>query len=339
MEPVVGLFCAWQAVCQGPSIVPEHPMTVKVSELAYCRIQLPDLKLAKEFLSDFGLIPAGGDSNRLFFRSTDVHPYCYIVERGPRRFLGWAFHAKREQDLETLAQAFNKPIEGINGPGGGRRVRLQEPNGYDVDIVSGIADAGPLTISRQLLNTGHSPLARPGELYRLERGQATPVKRLAHVVIGSPNVRETSDWFQETLGLLPSDEVVAGPDKTLIGSFIRIDEGDDYVDHHTVFIVRSPVGGLHHISFESQDVDALLADHHHLKSLNRYQHMWGIGRHMLGSQIFDYWTDPFGYLHEHWADTDRLNASTPGNVVDVLEGMITQWGDPTPDRVKHAVQP
>ena len=35
--------------------------------------------------------------------------------------------------------------------------------------------------------------------------------------------------------------------------------------------------------------------------------MWGIGRHLLGSQVYDYWADPWGRVHEHWADTDRLN--------------------------------
>ena len=26
-----------------------------------------------------------------------------------------------------------------------------------------------------------------------------------------------------------------------------------------------------------------------------YPHAWGVGRHILGSQIFDYWRDPFGH--------------------------------------------
>ena len=165
------------------------------------------------------------------------------------------------------------------------------------------------------------------------------MKRLAHVVLGSPIVEDTTKWFHDVLGMISSDEVVAGPDKKHIGSFIRLDNEDEYVDHHAIFIIISPHAGLQHVSFEVPDVDAVLADHHHLKSLGRYEHMWGVGRHLLGSQVFDYWADPFGYSHEHWADSDRLNATTPTNVSDARESMITQWGEEPPERFKHAVVP
>ena len=29
---------------------------------------------------------------------------------------------------------------------------------------------------------------------------------------------------------------------------------------------------------------------------------------MLGSQIFDYWRDPWGHTVEHWTDGDLLDA-------------------------------
>ena len=312
--------------------------TIKASELAYCRMQLPDLDLAEQFLVDFGLVPVLREEGRRYFRATDPHPYCYVVDQGPEHFLGFALHAKSRSDLDALARRENRPVEPIDAPGGGVRVRLREPNGYDVDIVHGIEWAEPIPVVRQEVNTAAQPLRRAGELFRLKRGEPTPVKRLAHVVLCSPDVRGTTDWFHSTLGTISSDEVVAGPSKALIGTFIRVDDGDDYVDHHSLFIINSPSTGLQHISFEVQDVDAVLADHHHLKSLGRYEHLWGIGRHLLGSQIFDYWSDPFGYPHEHWADSDRLNASSPTNIWDARDGMVTQWGEEPPDRFRHAVK-
>ena len=313
-------------------------MSIKVSELAYCRFRLPDLDLADRFLVDFGLVPTEREAHRRFYRASDPHPYCYVVEEGERRFLGFAFEAKSRADLDTLAREQGRTVEAIDAPGGGWRVRLQEPNGYDVDVVYGIAPAEPLPVKRQEINTGAQPLRRAGELFRLERGAPTPVKRLAHVVLGTPNVRETTDWFHRTLGTISSDEVTAGPAKTLIGCFIRVDSGDQYVDHHTIFIIKMATFGLQHISFEVQDVDAVLADHHYLKATGRYDHLWGIGRHLLGSQIFDYWFDPFGYPHEHWADSDRLNASASTNFWDAHEGMVTQWGEEPPERMRQAVQ-
>ena len=158
------------------------------------------------------------------------------------------------------------------------------------------------------------------------------------MVLGSPKVHETIRWFHDTLGTISSDEVVAGPDKKLIGSFIRVDNGDEYVDHHAVFVIANPTSGLQHISFEVPDVDAVLADHHHLKATGRYEHIWGVGRHLLGSQIYDYWSDPFGYAHEHWADSDRLNASHETNVWNAREGMVTQWGDEPPEKFRNCVK-
>ena len=313
--------------------------SIKVSDLAYSRIQSPDLRVTEQFLTDFGLVPTVREPHRLFFRGTAPSPYCYVVEEGPSRYLGFGFHAKSRADLEAIAEQEGLPIEAIDAPGGGSRVRLKEPNGYDVDVVFGIEPAEPIAISRPELNTAAHPLRRVGRLFRIKKGEPTPVRRLAHVVLSTPIVPETWAWFREKLGLIASDDVVSGPEQELIGSFMRIDEGETYVDHHSVFLMRHPTAGLQHISFEAQDVDAVFADHGYLKGLGRYEHLWGIGRHLLGSQIFDYWADPYGYAHEHWADTDRLNASTPTNVVDKREGLTTQWGVESPERFRNATRP
>ena len=311
-----------------------------VGELAYARVQVPDLERGGAFLTQFGLVALETDTpSTRFFRATDASPWCYELIEGPQKFLGFGFELPDRAALEAASREHGVAIEPLPAPGGGERVRLTEPNGHDVDLVAGRAAAAPLDVRRQLMNTGAQPLLRKGELFRSERGQVIPVKRLAHVVLGSPQVGETIRWFRDVLGLLVSDEVVAGPESELTGAFLRLDAGEEFVDHHTIFVVRSPVAGLHHLSFEAQDVDALLAEHTRLKSLQSYDHLWGIGRHMLGSQIFDYWRDPFGYIHEHWADTDRLNAASESNRWDVHQGMVTQWGEPTPAAVREGTRP
>ena len=49
-------------------------------------------------------------------------------------------------------------MEPIDAPGGGVRVRLTEPNGYDVDVVFGIEAAEPIVIKRHVHNSGAQPL-------------------------------------------------------------------------------------------------------------------------------------------------------------------------------------
>ena len=57
---------------------------------------------------------------------------------------------------------------------------------------------------------------------------------------------------------------------------------------------------------------------------------WGVGRHILGSQIFDYWRDPWGHTVEHWTDGDLFNNETPPNTTGLEELMGTQWGPAAP---------
>src|SRR5882757_3754437 len=314
---------------------------IKASELAYCRLRVPDFALAEQFLNDFGLVTTHRTQDAVYLRGTDPMQYCYVLEKGEPHFLGFALHAKSEEDIQLVATTFECPIDEIDAPGGGRCVRLREPNGYDIDVVFGIADADPIELERQPLNTGTQPLLRAGELMRLPKGKPTPVKRLAHVVMGSSLIQETTSWFQDTLGLIPSDEIYAGggSERTKIGAFMRVDEGAKFVDHHAFFVIRSPRSGLNHISFEAQDMDGVLADNFYLTSLHKYEHIWGIGRHLLGSQVFDYWLDPFGYIHEHWSDTDRLNADAPTAKWDAKDGLCNQWGEPSPDRLRECVKP
>ncbi|RLK45243.1 VOC family protein [Cupriavidus plantarum] len=310
---------------------------IKCNELLYIRRSVPDVSKIEAFLVDFGLIPAARQGSSVYLRGTDPVHHCYILEEGPARLLGFAFAAKSEADLHTLAKATGCAVEAIDEPGGGQRVRLQEPNGYAVDIVFGMATPAAIAVARQPVNTGSEPLRRR-ELLRLPRGKATPLKRIAHVVLGTPKVAETAAWFRDTLGMLPSDEVFRATGEAQIASFLRVDKGDEYVDHHAFLPMRSDDIGLQHVSFESQDIDAVMADHHFLQSLG-YEHLWGIGRHLLGSQLFDYWNDPLGYAHEHWADSDRLSASAPTGVWEAKEGMVTQWGEPATERFRHNVKP
>src|SRR5260370_1197638 len=156
---------------------------------------------------------------------------------------------------------------------------------------------------------------------------ASRVKRIGHGVMAAPNVRDTARWFRETLGFICSDDVYAGSKDNIIGSFNRCDRGAKYVDHHVFFCIRNEKAGLNHLSFEVADIDDVFTGHEYLTRLGKYEHMWGIGRHLLGSQIYDYWADPWGRVHEHWSDTDRLNVKNGSNLLSAEAGLVSHGGD------------
>ncbi|HEY7363192.1 MAG TPA: catechol 1,2-dioxygenase [Methylomirabilota bacterium] len=309
---------------------------IKVKDLAYGRLRAPDLDVMEEFLTHFGMIRAARTPTALYMRGTDPAHHIHVTEKGDPAFIGFAYYAASEADLQRVARAPGaSAVEKIDEPGGGQRVRLKEPNGFQIEVVHGIETLPPIPVPVQPMNTGTEPLRRAGELMRL-RNSPSPIKRIGHGVMGTPNVRETVRWFQETLGFISSDDVYVGTKDNLIGSFNRCDRGDEYTDHHTLFCVRNERAGLNHLSFEVPDVDAVFRDHQYLEKLGKYEHMWGVGRHLLGSQVYDYWCDPWRRVHERWADTDRLNAKSGSNLLSAEEALVSQWGEGPPEKfIRH----
>jgi hypothetical protein len=59
-----------------------------------------------------------------------------------------------------------------------------------------------------------------------------------------------------------------------------------------------------------------------------YKHHFGVGRHHLGGQIFDYWYDPFGFQVEHWTDGDCLVRDDGSNIVTIADLSRLGWGEP-----------
>jgi catechol 2,3-dioxygenase-like lactoylglutathione lyase family enzyme len=305
---------------------------IKVKDMAYIRLRSPDLDKAEQFLTNFGLAKAARTANTLYMRGTDPVQHLHVTEKGDPKFLGFAYFAESEDDLKKLAGASGASgIEHLDEPGGGKRVRLTEPNGYQIEILHGVATPAEIPITRQPNNSGAEPTARAGEMMRLPKGPSH-IKRIGHGVLNTPKFDETVKWFRETLGFICSDDVYDGEPHNLMGSFNRLDRGEDFVDHHVMFVLRHEKTGLNHISYEVPDIDDVCMGHDHLHQ-HGYEHMWGIGRHVLGSQVYDYWSDPWGRIHEHWADSDRLNIRNGSNLVPVHEALVSQWGGPPPEKL------
>jgi catechol 2,3-dioxygenase-like lactoylglutathione lyase family enzyme len=313
---------------------------IKVTDIAYGKLRSPDLDAQEEFLTHFGMVKVDRTKNALYMRGTDPAHHIHVTEKGDHPgFVGIAYYAASEEDLDQVARVPGASgVEDIDEPGGGKRVRLKEPNGYQIEVVWGIQQLPRIPVNRDPMNTGTEPLRRAGKLMRLPKEQ-TPIRRMGHGVMGSPKLKETVQWFRDTLGFIGSDDVYVESKDNLIGSFNRCDRGDEYVDHHVFFCIKHEQAGLNHFSFEVHDVDDVFTGHERLEKLGKYEHMWGIGRHLLGSQVYDYWADPWGRVHERWADTDRLNARSGSNLLPAHEALISQWGGPPPEKFIKRVCP
>ena len=55
--------------------------------------------------------------------------------------------------------------------------------------------------------------------------------------------------------------------------------------------------------------------------------IWGVGRHPLGSHVFDIWKDPNGFRYETFSDTDLLDASAITGLHAIQDMEMDLWSD------------
>src|SRR4026209_1516412 len=143
--------------------------TIKVRDLAWARLHAPDLDAMEEFLTHFSLIRAARTPTALYMRGTDPAHHPHVTEKAPDAgFVGFAYHAASEEDLARVATVPGaSSVESIDERGGGKRVRLREPNGYQIEVIWGLEQLPPVAGGVTPVKTG----ARP------PRGRGAPTRR------------------------------------------------------------------------------------------------------------------------------------------------------------------
>jgi hypothetical protein len=142
--------------------------------------------------------------------------------------------------------------------------------------------------------------------------------------------QRTYDFYTKHFNLKATDLLTA-PDGSYVAGFMHIDRGEEWVDHHTFFFsTNSRRVGPHHCSYEVHDSDIQAIGHdvgtvasrttrsakasaNFVQWLLRkgYTPSWGIGRHILGSQVFDYWYTPDDFMVEHYSDGEYISRVGP----------------------------
>jgi catechol 2,3-dioxygenase-like lactoylglutathione lyase family enzyme len=301
---------------------------MKIEDIAYVRFRAPDLGAMKAFLCDFGLTPVPSSDGALYARGTGPQPFLHATAKGEPGFVALGLRAESMADLKRLAEVEGTRIEPLNAPGGGSVVALTDRDGYRVEVIAGQKPAESISMPDAPVRNDARAKLRLRASTRLAAGPAHVV-RLGHAVLGVKDFRAAEAWYKSHFGFITSDEIEAAPGAS-IGAFLRCDRGATPTDHHTLFLLQAPSGpGFNHAAFEVMDFDDLMCGHTHLKQAKRTP-AWGIGRHILGSQIFDYWKDPWGHELEHWTDGDLFTAADGSNKAALKELLAVQWGQNHP---------
>jgi len=307
-----------------------HPQpTVRAQSLTHLIFERPDLDRAHRFLTDFGLQVAERSAQALYLRGTGFAPYCYrVMQAAQPRFVGFGLAVAQRGDLDLLAAIqVGARIEPCSHPGGGEMVRLTDPSGFVVEAICGQSRSRPQPHRAPL------PLNLGGEHPRINRMQRPPTEppdilRLGHVVLEVADYQASCAWYSRHFGFIPSD-VQLLPDGSPAVSFLRLDLGDLPADHHTLALAQGFMPAYSHSAYEVVDADAIGMGQRVLRERG-WKHAWGIGRHILGSQIFDYWQDPWGDKHEHYCDGDLFTADRPTGTHVVSREAMSQWGQVMP---------
>jgi catechol 2,3-dioxygenase-like lactoylglutathione lyase family enzyme len=306
----------------------ENPVTTPISGISHVRLSAPDLGRMQAFLEDFGMIEVHRDAKTLYMRGIGTDPFIHVTELGAPGVKSFAYQLQDDSLLTDLARLPGaQGVESVDAPGGGRRVRLQDPNGLWIELLAGRAPAAALPPRGRVRSADGASRAGPAR-----------VARLAHTAYKSPKLAETIAWYRSHLKLLPTDELYIETQDNLLGQFLRVDAGATPVDHHVIFLLRGPTAGLHHVSFEMEGVDDIFSGFDHMTSTS-HDHVRGIGRHALGSQIFNYWMSPFEQMHEHWYANEQMDANSKFNSIRIGEGMSHDSGEKPSERFVKQVSP
>ena len=309
----------------------EHPgrstnPIIKVVELAWLEFVKPDLDRSERFAVDFGFQVQERTPDRLVLRGTWSAVPCLVIRRGTKAgFVGPTFLAESTKDVERLAAATGSNVIPY---GTGKSVNLRDPSGIPVRVVAGLTPLAALPERAAMtLNFGVEP-QRFNETQRPPSGPAQ-VQRLGHVVLETTRFQSALQWYLDFLGLIVSDFLYLDDlrDRGPTMAFIRCDLGSVPSDHHTLAMHLGMHNGYVHSAYQVTDLDAVATGGMHL-SKEGYKRVWGIGRHIQGSQIFDYWRDPDRMMFEHYADGDMFDCAVEPGWAAMSASGLSQWGPP-----------
>jgi len=301
--------------------------------LTHVTIGVPNVDDVAAYYADFGLGGSVRDVDETApphhavrrFTTRDGGEQLRIVRSSSRRLVELGVAVTDPDDLDRIAQSLTAlEVE--------HERDCESSSLRATDRASGVAVVAQVLDPLAQAEVPRVPYNGPGRIDRpdvrapgVDRTEAVRPRRLGHVVIGSIDQQASERFFANGLGLKISDQVPG------LASFLRCS-----TDHHNVLVQQAPVGFLHHTAWEVDDVDEVGRGATAMLETDPSRHVWGLGRHHVGSNFFWYLRDPAGNFSEYYSDLDCIvdeQLWKPG----VWEGArgLYSWGPPPPASFLH----
>jgi len=303
--------------------------------LAFLRWQKKSLAPTERFWRDFGFTVVRSGPERIVARGTGPAPCIATAEVGPgNRFLGAAFQMSADTDLAVYEREFaGRWLAASELPLQARGIEIHDPAGRPVWLLQDCVEVAPLA-TREPVSAMTNTAAQSPRVNATVRTpvEPAPVVRIGHLVLQTVDFMRMAQWYMGVLGLIPTDVQYLADGSPCL-AFMRLDLGAQPADHHTLVLVGAIEERYEHSAYEVLDLDALGQGQQVLHAQG-WRHLWGIGRHLLGSQIFDYWRDPDGFEYEHYTDGDLFTADAETCYCPLEFGSLWAWGPDAPDSMK-----
>ncbi|MEC3947860.1 VOC family protein [Sphingobium sp. HWE2-09] len=300
---------------------------MRLKGLHHLHLKVRDLAGTLAFTQDFGLTSAGEENGLVYLHGSGSAVYQLVLEEAAKSQLAaLAFELDDDADLSELEIRHGQSFVPLGGPGKGRAITLMDPEGNSIRLVTGMETREADPLPPLMTHNQGAQKERRGVWQHKPPLGAPPLMRLGHVGLFIRDWAACDKWYRETLRLIPSDLLYAGAPQNIIGGFYRIDRGDEWVDHHTIAFFAMGKSDLHHVSFEVPNPETQFMGHRWMTH-KQHESVWGVGRHPLGSHVFDVWRDPSGYRFETFSDTDLCNASIPTTSHSIADASMDLWSD------------
>jgi catechol 2,3-dioxygenase-like lactoylglutathione lyase family enzyme len=294
---------------------------VGVHSLDHFALEVPDLTVARDFFTAFGLDAQISDTE-LFLRAAGQSHVWARVFAGPRKRLAYlsfnCFADDFEPMQEQLRSAGGLPAQAPGAIGTSDGCWISDPDGNLLQV-----RIGPRT-SKSHDDRTAPPLAwvrrRRGASLRSSAPMARPT-RLSHVLLFTPDVARACAFYCSGLGLKFSDGSQG------VVAFMHGRHGSD---HHLVAFAHSQAKGWHHSAWEVTNVEEVGLGWMQMQRAG-YVEGWGVGRHVLGSNYFRYVRDPWGSFCEYSAEMDFVPPGYEWPVSNhAPEDALYLWGPDVP---------
>jgi catechol 2,3-dioxygenase-like lactoylglutathione lyase family enzyme len=287
---------------------------VALHQLSSITIGVPNVEDTSRYYAEFGLTRRGAS-----FSTTDGGEQLRIIESPTRRLIELCIGADDPDDVARVSDRLSRLGVSIE----------REPTSVSaLELHSGARVTVNVFPRLTQQPAARTPTNDPGSTQRpnsrapaILRQEPIRPRKLGHVVIGTPDAEASQRFFEDGIGFKVSDQVRG------LATFMRCSS-----DHHNLLLQPSPVAFLHHTSWQVDDVDEVGRGAMTMLEGHPERHVWGLGRHFIGSNFFWYLRDPAGNFSEYYSDMDSIiddQLWTPGTWEPSLRSLYA-WGPDVP---------